>query len=284
MEALTCLLQKLAELVAGEYCLQTEVKGGIIFLKAELEHMKAALEKISKTPIDQLDKQEKIWARDVRDLSYEIEDKIDTFLVRCKGNKAPVQEHGLKKVIGKSLDLLMQPRIRRKIATDIRHIKSRVKEVSERRGRYKIDNDVVKSATYDPRLFTRYMKETELIGVDQARDEVIKILMQCNEVSKTEDKILSIVGFGGLGKTTLANMVFEKLRVQFDCSASISVSQTPDMEKLFKDMFYKLAKRCNESIDLIDELREFLHKKRLLENIYHSVSDNALLTMVGSKM
>jgi len=84
--ALPSLLPKLAELLAGEYNLQKEVKGGIRFLQEELETMKAALEDISETPPDQVPRQDKIWARNVKELSYDIEDNIDTFMVQVKGS------------------------------------------------------------------------------------------------------------------------------------------------------------------------------------------------------
>jgi thymidylate kinase len=66
-------------------------------------------------------------------------------------------------------------------------------------------------------------------------------------VSKRRGKIISIVGFGGLGKTTLANVVYEKIREQFDGWGFVSVSQTLDMTKLLKGMLYELAgKNINE--------------------------------------
>jgi Holliday junction resolvasome RuvABC ATP-dependent DNA helicase subunit len=107
----------------------------------------------------------------------------------------------------------------------------------------------------------RYEDVTKLVGIDEARDELTKILIEGNKNSMQQDKIVSIVGFGGLGKTTLASVIFEKLRTQFDCSAFISVSRTPDMDKLFKNMFYQLANNT-ASMNVIDELREFLQKKR----------------------
>lgn len=127
--ALPSLLPKLAALLIGEYKLQKEVKGGIIFLQAELESMKAALEEISDRPADKLNKVDKIWAGQVRELSYDIEDKIDTFVVRCKDSKL-TEQHGIRKIISRSHNLLTQPMMRRKISTDIREIKSRVEEVS----------------------------------------------------------------------------------------------------------------------------------------------------------
>jgi len=95
--------------------------------------------------------------------------------------------------------------------------------------------------------------------------------MKGNEMSKQHDKIVSIVGFGGLGKTTLANAVYENLRTQFDCSAFVSVSQTPDIDKILKGMFYQLAKYSTLSTNVIDELRELLQEKR-----YEHITANQL--------
>ncbi|CAL4991213.1 unnamed protein product [Urochloa decumbens] len=265
--ALPSLLPKLAELLASEYNLQKEVKGGVIFLQAELESMQGALEKISKTTADKLDEQDKIWARNVREMSYDIEDTIDTYMVQCKGRKPP-EQHGFKEAIDRTLRWFRQPKIRRKIAKEIREIKSRVEEVAQRRDRYKISSDVAERTTIDPRLLSQYENVTELVGIEEARDELISnIMIEDNEVPIKQGNIISIVGFGGLGKTTLANAVYKRIGAQFDCSAFVSVSQTPDLKKLYKGLLYDLGKSINEeTLDderrLIEVLREFLQDKR----------------------
>src|SRR6185503_2167859 len=101
--ALPSLIPKLADLIAGEYNLQKGLKGEIKFLQEELECMKGALEDISRTPADQLPNNDKIWSRNVRELSYDIEDRIDTFMLQCKGKRLGTQ-HGLKKIIDRSLN------------------------------------------------------------------------------------------------------------------------------------------------------------------------------------
>jgi hypothetical protein len=79
--ALPRLLPMLTDLLVSGYKLQKSVKSGIMFLQVELESMQGAIEKISQMPPEQLDKQDKIWARDVRELSYDIEDCIDALMV-----------------------------------------------------------------------------------------------------------------------------------------------------------------------------------------------------------
>ena len=82
--------------------------------------------------------------------------------------------------------------------------------------------------------------------------------------------VVSIVGFGGLGKTTLAKAVYDKLKGQFECTAFVSVSRSPNLKKVFKDMLCELDKGRHTSIhnsawdekQLIDQIREFLQYRR----------------------
>lgn len=109
-----------------------------------------------------------------------------------------------------------------------------------------------------------------LVGIHKTIDQVINIMMEGYEMSKQRGKIVCIAGFAGLGKTTLANAVYEKLRGRFDCGAFVSVAQNPDMKQLFKSMLYQLGKETSSSnreevLDerlLIYELIEFLYNKR----------------------
>nr|CAB3492053.1 unnamed protein product [Digitaria exilis] len=285
--ALPSLLHKLAALATDEYNLQKGLKREIRLLHAELESVQGALVDISKVPVDQLPSGDKIWARNMRDLSYDMEDSIDKFMVRCnKGGDdelAKQNKHGSKNAIRSCLDLLMQPMIRRKIATEIQSVKSRVVEVHELHKKYKI-KDVPSStiAAVDPRLYAQSTKMAALVGIDEARNELVNVMMEGNdEVSMRQGKIVSIVGFGGLGKTTLANAVYEKIRGQFDCSAFVSVSQTPDMKKLFRSILYQLRKTESINQDILDEwqliseLKEFLHKKR-----YVSIREHLAIQLI----
>ena len=131
------LISKLGELLTDEYKLQKGVRGEIMFLKAEFESMQAALLKVSEAPIDQPpDNQVKLWAREVWQLSYDVEDKVDTFMVRIdRGSK---ELHGLRGFIDRSLDLLTKAKIRHELGTEIKDVQRSIKEVSERRDRYMV--------------------------------------------------------------------------------------------------------------------------------------------------
>ena len=85
--ALGRLPSKLLELLKDEYKLQKGVRVNVQSLSQELKSMHAALRKVAAVPWDQLDEQVKVWARKVREASYDMEDILDTFLVRVDGHE-----------------------------------------------------------------------------------------------------------------------------------------------------------------------------------------------------
>jgi len=73
------------------------------------------------------------------------------------------------------------------------------------------------------------------------------------------------VGFGGLGETTLANQVYQKIKGQFDCSCFVPVSRNPNIAKILANMLKELVSSVDPTDDerqLIDKLRAFLQDKR----------------------
>jgi molybdopterin-guanine dinucleotide biosynthesis protein len=271
--AMGSLLPKLVDLLNDEYILQKGIKKDVKFLEGELRSMHAALTKVGDVPRDQLDELVKIWADDVRDLSYDMEDVADSYLVRVEGFEPDANSHKLKRLMKQMGELLSKGKTRHKIAGEIKDIKVRVKEVSDRRDRYRVDSIVANPAattSVDPRLLALYKENHEIVGTEEARDELIRKLTGGDTVSKHQLKVLSIFGFGGLGKTTLAKEVYDRLQAQYDCKAFVVVGRNPDLKKVFKDILIALDKQkymganlvMLDERQLIDELREQLMNKR----------------------
>ncbi|KAL6654694.1 hypothetical protein ACP70R_008159 [Stipagrostis hirtigluma subsp. patula] len=269
MEALGALLPKLAQLLQGEYNLQRGVKKNIEFLERELNVMHAALRAVGEVPSEQLTELVRIWAQDVRELSYYMEDVVDTFLVRVEGPDPP-SKRSIKRFFKKMFKKVTKCTTCHQIGKEIEDIKERVEEVAKRRDRYKVDAISPAKTTIDPRIKALYTEATDLVGINEARDEVITLLTKAEDMSTQQQKIVSVVGFGGLGKTTLARAVHEKIKVHFDCTAFVSVSQNLNMKKFLMDMFYELDKKKHKDIyssgmgveQLIDLVKQFLSSNK----------------------
>ncbi|OEL16256.1 Disease resistance protein RPP13 [Dichanthelium oligosanthes] len=268
MEFATALLPKLAQLLQEEYNLQKSAREGIEFLYKELETMHAALRKVGEVPREQLEELHRIWAQDVRELSYDMEDIVDTFMVDVEGPDPP-SKRGAKKILKKMIKKINKAMARREIAHEIKDVRERAKELAERRDRYKVvDIAPAKRTPVDPRLKALYTETAEIVGIEEAKKEVIKMLTEGD--GGQQKRIVSIAGFGGLGKTTLAKAVHDEIEGQFDCTAFVSVSRNPDAKKLLKDMLYQLdnvghpGANFDELKHFIDLVRKFLKDKRYL--------------------
>jgi disease resistance protein RPM1 len=151
--ALGSLVPKLATLLTDEYKLQKGVRGEIRFLQAEMESMQAALNQVSKLPPQQIDDLRRIWVRDLKELSYDIEDSVDSFMLRVDAPGC-AKPKSFRRFFDRTIGLLTKAKARHHIADDIQDIKRRIHEVADRRGRYKFEDIVVQpeETTLDPRL------------------------------------------------------------------------------------------------------------------------------------
>jgi Cdc6-like AAA superfamily ATPase len=115
----------------------------------------------------------------------------------------------------------------------------------------------------DPRLTALYKDSTTLVGIDNQKEELVRWV----EGEEKQLKVMSIVGFGGLGKTTLANEVYHKVRGHFNRNAAfVPVSQKPDVPRLLSKVCSKLglspSSHACDVQELIDTLRQHLNDKR----------------------
>ena len=110
------------------------------------------------------------------------------------------------------------------------------------------------------------------MGIESPRDELIEWLVE----GSSKCVVVSVVGIGGLGKTTLVKKVYdnEKVATHFDCYAWIIVSQSYKMEELLRDVikqFYKARKEfvpreidTMKEISLTEELKKYLREQRYM--------------------
>ncbi|KAJ1256603.1 hypothetical protein BS78_K341400 [Paspalum vaginatum] len=275
--AIGSIISKLADLLNAEYKLQTGVKKQVESLTRELESAQDFLREIDTVPPDQLNRQAKRWADEVRDASYDMEDILDTFLVSVNGPNSTADTTKLKRLQKKLRGLLIsKTKARHNIAGAIGDIMKRLQDAKDRQGRYTVEGFVTRPSPpslVDPRLAAMYkLQETQPIGIENSRDELASLLSSQlgNDVSDNKRKIVSVVGVGGLGKSTLAKAVYEDMKGQFSCRAFVPIGRNPDLKKILRDILIELNKDKYTDLkftvlddrQLIDELRAILEGKR----------------------
>ncbi|XP_073352139.1 disease resistance protein RGA5-like [Aegilops tauschii subsp. strangulata] len=278
MLAIRPLLSKLGDLLAGEFTLEKRVRKGVESLSKEMLLMQAALGKVAKVPPEELDEGVKIWAGMVRDLAYQMEDIVDVFIV-CVDDLSANPKNRVKKLLKKTGKLFKKGKDLHRISDALEEAVTQAKQLAELCQRYELETLNTRiGASIDPHTIALYTDVRELVGIEEPRDELINKLLQGDDWSKNPLKTVSVVGFG-----ELINKLLDKIKVQFDCSAFVSVSWNPNMKKILKNILFELDKKMYSNIHntsreenhLIDELIEFLNDKRYLIVIDDIWNENA---------
>ncbi|EXB68039.1 Putative disease resistance protein RGA4 [Morus notabilis] len=82
-----------------------------------------------------------------------------------------------------------------------------------------------------------FVRQEEVIGRDEDREEIVKLLLEQGELEENVS-VIPIVGMGGLGKTTLAQTAFNEETVQqhFDLKMWVCVSDDFDLKLLLQQI------------------------------------------------
>ena len=271
--AMSSVLAKLAALLGEDcYWMHSGMRREVAFLRDELSSMNALLERLADAEAEApLDPQTREWRGQVRDMSYDIKDCVDDYMDQLRG-RGPDRSGGLAGFVLGYLQAVREMVSRRGIAEQIQELKARVVEAAHRRKRYKIDAAAVSCSgarvvPVDRRLPALYAELGGLVGVNGPREELVRLLDDGEE----RMKVVSVVGAGGLGKTTLANQVYRSIGDRFDCKSFVSLSQNPDLGMIFRTMLSQLKKDdceltgSGDTEQLINELRDFLQDKRYIK-------------------
>jgi disease resistance protein RPM1 len=114
-----------------------------------------------------------------------------------------------------------------------------------------------------------FIEEGEVVGIESTRDKLVSCLVG----EATRRSVISVVGMGGIGKTTLAKKVYENDSVKghFDCRVWITMSQSYKMQKVLMAMtkqiqqaktFASRGNRHDDEITLISQLRQYFQQKK----------------------
>ncbi|CAL4995822.1 unnamed protein product [Urochloa decumbens] len=262
---------KLAPLIIKEYSSTVGVKKDLEELQSQLEEINTWLE-IAEDKAMGNDPTFN-WLRQLKDVVCDVDDVVDEFQLKA-------EKHDAGGDVGiTSKFMCMKPKsfiFQCKTASKIKSIKKRFAAIVKQRTDYSAITHSLQ--VHHP---VRHMNKTNLempslpvvdassvLGRDREKHEIISKLVETTDRQKI--KIVSVIGLGGSGKTTLAKLVFNDGNIvekHFETRLWVHVSQEYNVEKLAEKLFEAFADYKSEHCPLqhmINKISEKLTGKRFL--------------------
>ncbi|KAL4618491.1 hypothetical protein ACB092_06G014500 [Castanea dentata] len=286
--ALSALTEKLISLLSEEAL--RDIHEEVADIKDELESIQSFIKDADARAAAEEDMSEgvKTWVKQVKEVAFHMDVFMDEYLLEMAQHH-PHRLQGFSGFLQKSARLISMLKPHRETAAKIQKIKASVQKIKARSERYGFQSTGQGSSSgtqnvtwQDPRKDSLYLEDTDVVGIESSRNELIGWLVEGQPHRKT----------------TLAKKIYDHqmVRGHFECYAWISVSQSYNIQDLLRCIIKQFREARMElpmpEIDTMDEqslvskIRDYLRLKTYVvifddvwkidfwEGIKHALLDN----------
>ncbi|KAF2307893.1 hypothetical protein GH714_033168 [Hevea brasiliensis] len=261
------VLGKLGCLALQEFSLAWGLESDLEKIKDNLKVIKAVLldaeQQRSQNP------QIEVWLENLKEVLYDAEDVVDEF--ECEVLRRQVVKSGnttrkVRRFFSRSNPLTFRFTMGHKL----KQIRETVDEVAALKSKFGLTERIFyRNINHGERQMTHsFIDASNVIGREQARNDIIETLLQC--VDGENVSIIPIVGIGGIGKTTLAKLVYNDQRIatHFELKLWVCVSDVFELDEVIIKVLDSAStgqRYTDMGIDQLQiTLREALNGKKYL--------------------
>ncbi|XP_038979616.1 putative disease resistance protein RGA3 isoform X2 [Phoenix dactylifera] len=244
-------------------------------LKRTLERIRAVLHDAEEREIR--DESVKLWLRELKEVAYDADDVLDEYQYevlraqvegRASRKRKRVEGDDEEEVSGSLSTIVVS--IPDGMGDRIRKIRERFNVISQHRESLRLREEDGERRAYEapyPVPTSHMVDESSIYGRERDKQKVIDLLF--SEGVENGVSVIPIVGKGGLGKTTIAQLVYNdsKVKEYFDLTGWVCVSNDFDVPRLTKAIIESLTRSSCDLTQLStlqDTLKEKLKGKRVL--------------------
>ncbi|CAN1829321.1 Putative disease resistance RPP13-like protein 1 [Linum perenne] len=235
-------------------------------LQRELDRLEATMSTINAVLLDAELKQKqsnqiRVWLGNLSEAMYDADDLLDDFATEASihhQHQQVSEKCSCCTVVSCLASVAKKLYYELKMAHSVKVVRQRLDDIAADRQTLMLEPD---RSEFDDCLDERETVSSPpflVIGRQNDMDEIVpRLLHEENKNNNNNIYVLPIVGFGGMGKTTLAQLIFdaEQIKARFEIRTWVYVSQSFDLKTVVKNILVSVT---GEEIQVKDPQLNFL--------------------------
>ncbi|XP_050273575.1 putative disease resistance protein RGA3 [Quercus robur] len=270
---LSAIMEQLGPLISSEFALTATVKQEVQKLETKFRTIQAVLNDAEKRQLKE--EAVKLWLDKLKCVSYEMDDVLDewnTAMIRKEIEKQQKEDENAETSTTKKRKvwpLISVPNLfqHRDIAHKIKELNEKLDEINKEREMYGFElSKAIEEVVERPKT-TSYVDVSDILGRGKVKDELVSILLGEGTKKQKCPHVISLVGMGGMGKTTLAQLAFNHHEVMdhFEKRIWVCVSEPFDQCRVAKAIVEALGVcdfNTTELQSLLEKICELIGRKK----------------------